>query len=162
MDDTKIVPQYTIDFALMIIAGNITRYRIIRPLIERDVEVRSRWYPIRTWYEGDPLRILPGTLRLRLRHFLDSWKLFIRPPADATIIHAFETYYLYVAMQKLLRSKTIIINNPDATDPRNSRTLFAVQRTDLFILWSNWAIQRFKRDFPEVSDSKIVLIHPGI
>jgi glycosyltransferase involved in cell wall biosynthesis len=155
---------YHIDFALIILTGNITRYKIIRPLVERDPSIVARWYPIRTWFDGDPLRILPGAVRVRLRHFLDSLPAYMNTPADAIIMHAFETYYLYPAIQQLLGRKSILINNPDGDELRKHSWLhrFAVKHTDLFIPWSNWGAQILKQEFPEIPDEKIVVLHPGI
>lgn len=153
---------YRIDFALIILTGNITRYKIVRPIVERDPSVAARWYPIRTWVQDDPLRILPNSLRVRLRHFLDSWPAYFNRPADAMVMHAFETYYMYVALDRLLRRKTIIINNPDGRTERSRMHRFAVKHTDLFVPWSNWSAQTLREEFPEIPDEKIVVVHPGI
>lgn len=153
---------YRFDFALIVLTGNIARYQIVRPLVEQDNSVIARWYPIRTWYEGDRLQFLPGALRLRARHFLDSWLLYVRRPADATIIHAFETYYLYVAIQRFFRRKVVIVKNPDGTLDLNAKSHFAAKRTDLFVPWSSWAAEHLRTNFPEVAKEKIVTMHPGI
>jgi glycosyltransferase involved in cell wall biosynthesis len=159
---SEIAQPYRIDFALIVLTGNITRYKIVRPLVDKDTSVKARWYPIRTWFEGDPLRIFPGFLRLRLRHFLDSWPAYFNPPADAIVIHAFETFYIYVALKRLLGRKTIIINNPDGRTERSQIYSFAFKHTDLLVPWSNWSAQEHKAQFPEIPDEKIVVLHPGI
>ncbi len=154
--------KYRVDFALIVLTGNITRYKIVRPLVEQDTSVVARWYPIRTWVEDDPLRIFPGPLRLRLRHFLDSWPAYFNSPADAVIMHAFETYYIYVLLQRLFGRRTIVINNPDGRTNRSRIYSFAFKHTDLFVPWSNWAAKELKKEFPEIPDEKIIVMHPGI
>src|SRR5262245_61770859 len=62
-----------VDFALITLTGNLTRYQTVRPLVDAMREVSARWYPIRTWVAGDWTHIFPGLLRIRLRHLLDSW-----------------------------------------------------------------------------------------
>jgi glycosyltransferase involved in cell wall biosynthesis len=163
--------RYRIDFALVLLTGNLTRYLLTRPIVESDPAISARWYPIRTWIRDDPLRFLPGAWRVRGRQFLDTWRLYFRAPADAIVIHAFETYYLYTFLQRLLRRKTIIINNPDGliagpevSSRRLSRWLqdFAVQRTDLFVPWSHWSADQIRKAYPGVSDDRLLILHPGI
>jgi len=159
---------YRIDFALIVLTGNLTRYLLTRPIVDRDPTVKARWYPIRTWVMDDPLRFLPGALRVRARHMLDSWRLYIRPPADAIVIHAFETYYLYALLKVLLRRDTIIIKNPDGGISSEQGglsgwlTALAVRQTDLFVPWSHFAATRIKQAFPHVRDEQFLVLHPGI
>ena len=161
--------RYRIDFALIVLTGNLTRYLVIRPLVEQDPTVRARWYPIRTWIQGDVLRVLPGLLRVRVRHLLDSRMLYLRRPAQATVIHAFETYYLYTLLTRVLRRNVVIINNPDGgLGDTLSRGLSAwlmsqaVRRTDLFVPWSRDAADLIAATFPWLSSEKIMVLHPGI
>ncbi len=160
--------RYRIDFALIVITGNLARYLTIRPIVERDPTVTSRWYPIRTWVADDPLRFLPDSFRVRMRHFLDSWRLYIRPSPDAIVIHAFETYYLYALLQRIFGRKTVIVNNPDAGFPISSRTLqrwlfkSAFSCTTLFIPWSNWAGACIREQYPQLTQDRLVVIHPGV
>lgn len=161
--------RYSIDFALIVLTGNLTRYLLVRPLVERDRDVVARWYPIRTWFADDPLRRLPPALRLRVRHLLDSRMLYLRRPAQATVIHAFETYYLYTLLVYLMRRKTVIVVNPDAGLGANTSsrltgwlTKWAVARTDLFVPWSQWAATLIKHRYPWLADEKLVVLHPGI
>jgi glycosyltransferase involved in cell wall biosynthesis len=92
----------------------------------------------------------------------------VRPPADAVVFHAFETYYLYVVFNRLLRRRTIIVENNDAAVAGNPQGLarhlcrFAVNRTDLFVPFSAWAASRSKQEFPEIPDERILPLHPGI
>src|SRR4051794_31698024 len=95
--------KYRIDFALITLTGNITRYKIMRPLVESDPEIASCWYPIRTWYAEDPLRFLPPGIRFRLRQTLDTLGLYFKRPPEAIVFHAFETYYLYSLLKKIFR-----------------------------------------------------------
>lgn len=164
----RVTPRYRIDFALVVLTGNLTRYLLTRPLVEQDRSVVARWYPIRTWVMNDPLRILPGALRIRLRHLLDSWRIYVRPPADAVVFHAFETYYLYALLKKFLRRDTIIVKNPDGTIPgriggiSGKLRALAVQQTDLFVPWSCWAARHIRDDFPDLPDEQLLVLHPGI
>jgi len=159
---------YRIDFALIVLTGNITRYLQTRPIVERDPTVVARWYPIRTWFAEDPLRFLPGALRIRARHLLDSLPLYLRRPGAAVVIHAFETYYLYVLLHRLLRRKTIIVKNPDGGFPgsnnRWSRALraLAIERTSLFVPWSHAAAVRMREQYPGLPEDKVMVLHPGI
>ena len=160
--------RYRIDFALIVLTGLLGRYTTVRPLVERDQSVLPRWYPIRTWVPDDPLRVMPAALRIRLRHLLDSRMLYLRRPAEATIIHAFETYYIYTLLNRLLRRRIVIINNPDGgvgiPNSRISAWLLsaAVRRTDLFVPWSEDTASVLLREYPWLSREKIVVLHPGI
>lgn len=136
--------------------------------MERDQTVLARWYPIRTWFQNDWLRFLPGEVRIRARHLLDSWLFYIRRPADAAVIHAFETYYVYAFLYWLLRRKTVIVYNPDGPIPGSPggpggwiRNL-AVKRTALFVPWSTWTADKMKEQYPELSNDRICVLHPGI
>lgn len=159
--------QYRIDFALITLTGNITRYQTMRPLVEHDPTVRSRWYPIRTWVQGDWLRFLPGELRVRARQQLDNWRMYIPPPADAAVIHAFETYPIYAIIQRLLRKKTVIIFNPDgplespAPGLRGWPRRAAIRSTSLMMPWSTWSAQ-MTYDLNPPLRNKVVVLHPGI
>ena len=162
--------KYRFDFALITITGNITRYRILRPLVERDATVAPRWFPIRTWYAEDPLRFLPGALRLRLRHLLDTWKLFLPSQSDAILIHAFETYYLYVIAQRLMGRRVAIITNPDGHLPVSGRSGLlgqgkfrcAISQTDLYIFWSRFCMEQSKELYPDLPAERVLVFHPGI
>ena len=163
--------RYRIDFALIVLTGNATRYQITRPLVEQDSTVASRWFPIRTWFQEDPLRFLPGKIRILLRHFLDTRQLFFSRPADAIVIHAFETYYLYVFMQVLLRRhKVVIVKNPDggliaappSTFLQRLKWNTTVARTDIFVPWSNRAAAELRTAFPDLPSERLVVLHPGI
>jgi glycosyltransferase involved in cell wall biosynthesis len=163
----RLARRYRIDFALTVLVGNKMRYLLLRPIVERDRTVRARWYPIRTWFADDPLRCLPGHLRIRLRHVLDSLPLYLKPPSDAVVIHAFETYYAYAILRRLLRRKTIIVNNSDAGLHGLSRlgkrlTAFAIRETDLFIPWSMWAASEIQRVYPWIPADRFLVLHPGI
>ena len=161
--------RYRIDFALIVLTGNLTRYLVTRPLVEQDPGVLARWYPIRTWVQGDFLRVLPGWLRVRVRHLLDSRMLYLRRPAQAVVIHAFETYYLYTLLTRVLRRNTVIINNPDGTlGDRLSKGLSAwlmsqaVRRTDLIVPWSRYAADSIAANYPWLASKEIMVLHPGI
>ena len=157
---------YRIDFALIVLTGNLTRYLNLRPVVDRDPSVEPRWYPIRTWEENDWLRFLPGGIRLRARHFLDSWKLFVRRPGDAVVIHALETYSLYGVWHWLLRLKTVIVCNSDAAfDPHGRISVWmlnkAVDETSLFVPFSNFTADNIRRTHPAIAD-RIRVLHPGL
>ncbi len=162
---------YRIDFALILLTGNATRYQITRPFVEKDPTVSARWFPIRTWFQDDPLRVLPGKLRIRIRHFLDTRKLFFSRPPDAIVIHAFETYYLYAFMQILLRRrKIVIVKNPDAgliaappkTFAERLKWNTTIGRTDLLVPWSNQAADEIRTAFPDLPPDRLCVLHPGI
>jgi glycosyltransferase involved in cell wall biosynthesis len=159
---------YRVYFALIVITGNVTRYEITRPIVEADPTIESRWFPIRTWVHGDILRFVPGWFRIRLRHFLDSWRLLVAPPADAVVIHAFETYAMYAVVHWLLRRKTILVKNPDGrvcpTRPglRGWPQRLAIRLTDLFVPWSHEAMRLTKEMNPSIPSEKIIALHPGI
>ncbi|HLW00785.1 MAG TPA: glycosyltransferase family 4 protein [Ktedonobacterales bacterium] len=161
-------PAYRIDFALITLTGNLTRYLLMRPIVEQDPTVSSRWYPIRTWIRGDWVQILPGKLRIYARHQLDSWRLYVRKPADAAVIHAFETYTIYALLRRLLHRKVLIIQNPDGglkgpvPGPRGWLRQLAIEETALFVPWSDFAANRIKQAYPHLSDDRFVILHPGI
>lgn len=158
---------YRFDFALTVLVGNLTRYLVVRPIVEADPEVRARWYPIRSWVHGDWMRIFPDSVRLRLRHLADSWKLYVRRPADAVVIHALETYNLYGFWNWLLRLRTVIVDNSDDArmSPNNwlSRRfhLRALERTALFLPWSSFVADQILESYPQAADRMRVL-HPGL
>lgn len=154
--------KYKIDFALITLTGNLTRYLQIRPIVESDEEIIARWYPIRTWYKEDPLRILPGGARIRLRHFLDTWRIFVRAKPDAMIMHAFETYYIYALYKSIFARDVILINNPDGRFEKNKKVKFALSKTDLVIVWSNYHKQELIKTYPEFNEEKIIVLHPGL
>lgn len=170
MSENHAKKTYRFDFALITLTGNLTRYQTIRPIVERDRTVKSRWFPIRTWYAEDWLKFLPGALRLRLRHLLDTWKLYLPSRADATLIHAFETYYLYVIAQRLMRRKVAIVTNPDGNVPSSARQgllgqgkfRFAVKHTDVFIFNSEFCREQSKQIYPDIPDDRIHVFHHGI
>lgn len=161
--------RITVDFLLITLTGNMTRYLILRPLIEADHTFKARFYPIRTWLAEDWLRIFPAGVRIRFRHFLDSWQAFLTLP-DAAVIHAFETYYLYVWSVILRRARTAVIVNPDGALPMPAHHHWltswlrhkAIQRTDAFVPWSNHAAQGIRDQVPWLDPSRIHVLHPGI
>lgn len=162
-------PAYRTDFLLVTITGNITRYLIVRPLVDLDKTIHARWYPIRTWVAGDWLRFLPGTARIRARHLFDSWRAFVGHSPDATVIHAFETYYLYVLSVMLRRSNTAIVFNPDGDVPGIDSTHgpsrlqnIVIKRTDMFVPWSDYTAKWITRQIPHLDSSRIRVLHPGI
>ncbi len=154
--------KYKIDFALITLTGNITRYLLIRPVVESDPTIKSRWYPIRTWYAEDPLGILPIRLRIRLRHFLDSWRLYAQSKPEAVLMHAFETYYLYAIYKYLFAREVILVNNPDGHIGTSKLNRFAVTQTDLIVLWSNYYKDIVSLDHPSYPKEKIKVLHPGL
>lgn len=159
------VRPYRIDFAQITIAGNRTRYLTTRPLVERDPDVESRWFPIRTSYHEDPLRVLsflPGHAALRLRHLVDGWRLFAKRPPDAAVIHAFDTYYQYVALRRIVGRDALIVHNADGGIPGGRIHDYAVRHTDLFVPWSAWAVRETLREHPSIPPERIVALHPGI
>lgn len=171
-DSASVAPQrrYRIDFGLIVITGHASRYASLRPIVESDQTIRSRWYPIRTWIPGDWLQIFPDSARVRLRHLIDSWPLLMRADADAVILQAFETYTLYGLVHRLLGSHTVIVNNFDGAKknvPQPGPGLkgwlhkIAVDETDLFVPWSTFAANEAKEIYPESAERMLVL-HPGI
>lgn len=158
-------PPIRVDFALTVHTGNRTRYETIRPIIDSDPSVVARWYPIRTWVQDDWLRfvpLLPGGARLRIRHLLDSWKLFARPTADAVVVHAFETYYLFAYWRQLVKPTMGMINHPDGYVRVNRHTRFALARTDFMVPWNSFMRADFEQRFPDYPKDRIVVMHPGI
>ena len=158
--------RYRIDFALIVLTGNMTRYLYVRPAVEEDSTVAARWIPIRSWEERDWLRVFPGGIRLRARHLLDSRKLFLRRPADAVVIHALETYGLYGIWHRLLRLRTVIVCNPDGGfDPQSAigRWMLerAIDRTSLFVPFSNWTADHMLATHPRIAD-RIRVVPPGL
>jgi glycosyltransferase involved in cell wall biosynthesis len=170
-----------IDFALITITGNATRFAIAKREIKNFGAVKARFIPIRTWFEGDFLSFLPGGIRLRLRHFIDSVKVFDLRNPDAVVLHAFELSYIFPVFARFFRRKTVVVNNPDAPifpmslfDPnepgigwlrRFVRTRLvpcAIERTDLFVPWSATAARELRAEWPEIPENKIVALHPGI
>ena len=160
--------RYRVDFALITLTGNLTRYLTLRRIVAEDASVTARWFPIRTWVEGDWLRFLPGEMRVRARHLLDTWWLFVSSPADAILIHAFETYPLYALLRRVLRRKTIIVNNSDGWIPpappgwRGWLRRNAVAQTALFVPWTGLTARDIATCYPQVPLNRIVRIHPGI
>jgi glycosyltransferase involved in cell wall biosynthesis len=154
--------NYKIDFALITLTGNITRYLLIRPVVESDFSIQSRYYPIRTWYAEDPLRVLPVNLRIRLRHFLDSWRLYAQSRPDAVLMHAFETYYLYALYKKLFAKNVILVNNPDGGIGTSRLYRFAVTQTDLIVPWAEYFKNVIISDHPAYPRDRIRVLHPGI
>jgi len=158
---------YRIDFVLIVLTGNLTRYLTLRPLVEAETTVAPRWYPVRTWVQGDWLRFLPGHPRLRARHLLDSRMFFVRRPAEAVIMHALDTYSIYGVWHRLLRLKTVMVSNPDGVDYLAKRGLNrallanAVRQTTLFVPWSNYTAGEMVGAFPEIAE-RMVVLHPGI
>jgi glycosyltransferase involved in cell wall biosynthesis len=158
-----------VDFVIITVTGNLTRFLTVSSLIARDASVEARWYPIRTWLQDDWLRILPGAARVRARHFLDSLKAFRRGMPDATVIHAFETYHLYALYLLARRSRTVYIINPDgglpglpaSSGPSRLRRL-ALDRTDLFVPWSQYAAEEMTKQFPDLPRARLRVLHPGI
>ncbi len=161
-------PAYRIDFALITLTGNLTRYLLMRPIVEQDPTVAARWYPIRTWIRGDWVQIFPGKLRIYARHQLDSWRLYVRKPADAVVMHAFETYTIYALLRRFVRRKALIIQNPDGglkgpvPGPRGWLRRLAIEETALFVPWSNFAASKIKQAYPDLPDERFVILHPGI
>lgn len=165
--------RYRIDFALITITGNLTRYLTWHPLIDADERVRARWYPIRTWVMDDWLgRVpgLPGQLRVYARHFLDSRRFLFSPLADAAVIQAFETYPLYVVLCRLRfwqRMPVIVWSSDDAMrEPapgwRGWFYRHAVAHTALHAPFSAFAAERIHERYPNVPPERIVRLHPGI
>jgi glycosyltransferase involved in cell wall biosynthesis len=159
---------YRIDFILIILTGNLTRYMLLRPLVEQAPEVESTWYPIRTWVADDWLRFLPGYARVRARHLIDAWPVLVKRPSDAILLHAFETYYLVALKNKFLRNRPVLVFNPDggflASADRRVQPLarMAIEQTDLFVPWSHWAASEMRTQFPALDESKVFVLHPGI
>jgi glycosyltransferase involved in cell wall biosynthesis len=105
-------------------------------------------------------------VRLRARHLLDSYKLFLRRPPDALVIHALETYPLYGVWHRLWRMKTVIVVNPDdsfKSQGRISRWMLdrAVERTALFVPFSNYTAVRMIEMHPEIA-GRLIPMHPGL
>lgn len=154
-----------IDFALITLTGNRTRYEIVRPLVDAMPRVSARWYPIRTWVPGDWTHVLPGLTRIRLRHFLDSWRFLFRPSADAAVIHAFETYPLYVLFHRIghRSRRPVIVLWPDGGIEKPSFLMrIAVRRTDLFLPWSQSSLASSLKSYPYIPTERIAVLHPGI
>lgn len=170
-----------IDFALITITGNLTRFLMTRQIVDTFDDVRPRWLPIRTWVHGDFLRFLPAGPRLRLRHFLDGARVFDLRCPDAVVLHAFELSYLYPVFAKFFRPNTLIVNHPDGyffekrlfnpDEPgigpvrrfvRKTLVPMAVERTDVFLSWSSKTESVLRQDWPEIPESKIEMLHPGI
>lgn len=171
MDQQTGQRRYRIDFALMVLTGNLTRYLQLRPFVEADHTVRARWYPIRTWVDGDVLGVFPKPIRIRLRQTADSWRLYLRRPPDAIVMHAFETYYLYALWLRLRRARTVLVHNGDGSvdGPHPSRRPLtrwlrrqAVCRTDLFVPWSTPTAAKTRAQHPEIPAERLWVLHPGI
>ena len=159
--------RYRFDFVLTVLTGNLSRYLYTRPLVDSDPTIVARWYPIRTWVQGDWLGFLPGGMRLRARHLLDSRRLFFRRPADAVVVHALDTYSLYALWHRLFRLRTVVVNNPDGVDYAgktglNKRLLASAMReTSLFVPWSNFTADHIMRACPEAR-MRMLVLHPGL
>jgi glycosyltransferase involved in cell wall biosynthesis len=160
--------RYRIDFALTVLTGNLTRYLSLRPVVDADPEVLARWFPLRTWVTDDWLRIFPAALRVRLRHVLDTWRIYLLRPPQAMVLHAFEFYYLYTCLQLALRRKTILINHCDGSiavshNPIGQALLRrTVPRTDLFLPWSEYAAKQMVTDRPDLPRDRLFILNPGI
>lgn len=161
------VSAYRVHLALIVLAGNRTRYEIVRPLVDADPRVSADWSPIRTWVEGDWLSLLPGMTRVRLRNVLDARRALAAAP-DAMIIHAFETYFMYALLRGLRRLRTAVVWNSDGPPPPAGEGLAAMLKrraiidTDLFVPFSQWAADGLLERYPELDPRRVRVLHPGL
>ena len=87
--------RYRIGFLSTVMLGNMNRYRVLRTNVETDPTVDPRWYPLRSWVNDDWLGFLPAWWRVRIRHLLDSFRLFLPARLDAVVVHAPEMWGVY-------------------------------------------------------------------
>jgi glycosyltransferase involved in cell wall biosynthesis len=172
--------------ALITLAGNGTRYVNTEAALKRKRTTPfTTLKPIRTWVDDDWLRWLPGqrhggSLRIRARHLLDSWRVITSRRHDAVIIHALETYPLLAVYARLFRPRLVIVYNPDWIPPSfgtvtwataTERTAgverlgwmnrLALSRTDLFVPWTPLIGRTIVELAPDTS-SRMRTLHPGI
>src|SRR4051794_9330333 len=132
-----------IAFLQTVMLGNENRYRVLRSYVSADPSVRATWVPLRSWVVGDWLRFLPGWWRVRVRHLLDSARLFLPRRQDAVVLHAPEMWGVYGAFHRLLRRRTALVDNGDAGLRPQGRVAAWLQdraddRCDLFVPWTNF------------------------
>jgi glycosyltransferase involved in cell wall biosynthesis len=168
---------YRVDFALIRIAGNHTRYLTFRPLIERDASVISRWKYMRTYADDSRYDRIPSKFRSSVRNALNLIDL-LRSRPDAVVIHAYESYLHFGIMHRWLGRKSTLLYWYDGTYAADTEGFgsgipeglprwlkryrkTALDRTDFFIPWSNFAASSTVALYPAAS-ARIEVIHPGI
>jgi glycosyltransferase involved in cell wall biosynthesis len=165
-------------FALVVIAGNRTRYLSLRPVIDADPSIDARWITMRTYEDDDRWRWMPRFLRPRVRNLWNLVQL-VFSRSDAIVIHAFETYVHYGFVHWLLRRKRLLMTFYDGSYRADGSMEFGdgipepqpglagklrqitLDETDLFIPWSHFTAGRTVRAYPPAGD-RVVVLHPGI
>lgn len=183
-------PRYRFGFVLTTLAGNMTRYLILRKFAERDTDVECIWAPVRHYLEPDepsPWRWLPGPLLTRAIVMQTASPVLKRMwGLDAVMYHAFEPYVLAV-VRSLLFSRPLIVwsaDNPPFNDdilragglsPKSlgvhkakwRRTLrfwfdcWSARQVDVFLPFSSWA-RAALINYCDVPDRKISVFHTGL
>jgi len=165
------------DFALIVIAGNLTAYLSLKPIVERDVNIIPRWILLKTWLDEDKYHRWPRFMRSKLRNLSNLLPL-IFSRADVVIIHGYETYIHFGFLHWLLRRKSKVIYYYDgmytadgkgfgsgipgsSTGYRGQMQQIALRQTDLFVPWSHCAADR-TADVYQPARARTVVIHPGI
>lgn len=167
-----------IDFAWVVIAGNRTRDRTLRPVISDDPSVRARFVALRSYEDDDRWRWMPTALRPRVRSLRNLLPL-VFSRSDAVVMHGFETYLHYGFVHWLLRRRRAFVAFYDGSYASDGSLAFGdgipepatgfagwlrritLDETDRFIPWSHFSARRTKAAF-EPAAERTVVIHPGI
>lgn len=157
---------YRVGFLLTVMLGNMNRYQMLRAEVTADETIEARWFPYRSWVIGDWLRFLPGWLRVRVRHLVDSARFFAAGDLDAVVVHAPELYGFYGVFHALTRRRCALIANSDASTRPQGRIgaillRHAERRTDLFVPWSHHVAAEITGRFPAAA-SRLQVLHPGL
>ena len=165
-----------IDFALIMIAGNRTRYLTLRPLVDADRSIAVHWLEMQTWEDDHRYKRWPAFLRPKLRNAKNLTLLF-RSTADVIVIHAYESYIYFAALHRLLRRRARLVYWFDGTYSSDGRSFgsgvagmerrvdwlhrWALGGTTRFVAWSEFAADKLKAAYP-ASEGRVSVIHPGI
>jgi glycosyltransferase involved in cell wall biosynthesis len=157
---------YKIAFLSTVMLGNAHRYRVLRAYVEKDPTVLATWAPLRSWVQDDWLAFLPGWWRVRLRHLLDSSRIFFPGGYDAVVLHAPEMWGVYGNFHSLFRWKAALINNGDAGRITSGRLATWLQdkadeRCDLFLPWTHYVVNDLRMHAKQAFRPTEVLA-PGI
>jgi glycosyltransferase involved in cell wall biosynthesis len=157
---------YRIAFLSTVMLGNANRYRVLRAHVEKDPTVLATWAPLRSWVQDDWLGFLPGWWRVRLRHLLDSSRVFLPGRYDAVVLHAPEMWGVYGNFHSLFRRKGALINNGDAGRISSGRLAtwlqdIADERCDLFLPWTHYVANDL-RVHAKQAFRQVEVLAPGI
>jgi glycosyltransferase involved in cell wall biosynthesis len=158
--------RYRIGFLQTVMVGNMYRYQMLRRLVEQDATIEPHWFPLRSWVIDDWLRFTPGWVRVRVRHLLDSARLFTARGLDAVVVHAPEMYGPYGTFHSVFKIGSALVENSDApTIPHGKIGAALLQRaqrrTALFVPWSRYVSDGIQRTCPDAL-GRMHVVHPGL